>query len=620
MKKRYNHPFAVRIASVVFVGCFFSLLLARTFDLQVVKGDFFRVKADGNRFGDPLVRNVPKYFKLENQDSLYSKKEAISHTTALETLATTPDAVEFEIERQYLFPESTSQVLGYVGAVTAEELAANPAMSFSEKVGKAGLEKMFDTQLQGNPGSIVYEINALGQKQRVAQENKGTAGVHVTTSLDPYLSEVAYRALGDQRGSVVALDADTGDILALVSTPTYDASLLSRTGIDSAAEVARRKEVSSYFTNPLKPFFNRATSGAYPPGSVFKLITALAALEAQVVAEDTVVRDEGVLTVGDYTYANWYYTQHGGKEGDIGIVRSLARSNDIFFYKTAELLGPVRLAEYARLLGLGSRTGVELSGESAGLVPTPEWKEKTVGEKWFLGNTFHMGIGQGDLLVTPLQVASSVQAIGKRGARCAPRFLPNQQNQEGTIQARCTELGFLEENLELVVQGMLDACSPGGTGYPFFAHNAAVRDTTLSPYDQVHTGAVACKTGTSEFGAADPRGYRNTHAWFAMFFSVTNTMKTAASSQENDLLSAEDASSAAQVVAEAEKPPGVGGAEASLAELHAAWIKKNGTQYPKNIVLVVLVESDEADPFKEGSQDAAPVAKAIYDWMLGGGF
>ena len=109
----------------------------------------------------------------------------------------------------------------------------------------------------------------------------------------------------------------------------------------------------------------------------------------------------------------------------------------------------------------------------------------------------------------------------------------------------------MEENLELVVQGMLDACSPGGTGYPFFAHNAAVRDTTLSPYDQVHTGAVACKTGTSEFGAADPRGYRNTHAWFAMFFSVTNTMKTAASSQENDLLSAEDASSAAQVVAEA---------------------------------------------------------------------
>ncbi|MCA9369077.1 MAG: hypothetical protein H6773_04150 [Pseudomonadales bacterium] len=625
---------------LVVASSLFALLFVRLFDLQVMRGDFFRLKADGNRFytrygaaqrgvffdrfGDPLVVNVPKYYKLDDRESLYSQRQAISHSEALVEMTKALDAVDFDIERFYLFPNSTSHVLGYVSKVTAEELEKEPGIPISASVGKMGLELVYDQELRGQPSTTTYEINALGKKQRTLDSVLGVPGKDIQTTIDPYLSEVAYRALGDQRGSVVILDSDTGEVLSIVNAPSYDATLLSQTGITAADELIRRKKVSAYFSNPLKPFFNRAVAGLYPPGSVFKLVTAIAGLEEEKLEESTTVRDEGVLDVGEYSYANWYYTQYGRVEGDINVVRSIARSNDIFFYKTAEWVGPIKLGEYAQLFGYGQKTGIELYGEAAGLVPTPIWKEQTIGEKWYLGNTFHMGIGQGDVLVSPLQVASATQAFANHASRCAPRVI-----EKSSTDATCSELSMSEENIELVVEGMLDACSTGGTAYPFFEYNQQYRTEGLSAYEEVAKGAVACKTGTSEFGIADERGYKKTHGWFSMFFSVTTEMKNTARAQsensdEVDIVETEEATGSAETMeinVQEEVPfeeiKKRRAEDYSLSELYQIWSQHFVEEYPKNLVIVTLVESDDAQPFKEGSRDAAPVAKFIFDWMHG---
>ena len=653
MKKKYSTQLTKPLALfLVVVGCLFSLLVLRLLDLQLARGTYFRTKADGNRFytkylpaqrgvfldrfSDPLVVNTPKYYVLEDGTSLYSPRIPVSHSEALEAMAENPDAVEFDIERHYLFPESLSHTQGYVGAVTAEDLEKNSSLSIASRIGKMGLERWFNAETSGQPGSVTYEINALGHKQRTVEKNPGIAGSDIATTLDPYLSEIAFRALGDQRGSVVIMDADTGAVLSLVSAPPFNSSTMSRTGVTVADEVVRKEQVASYFSNPLKPFFNRSISGVYPPGSVFKLLTALAGLEKGVVDRETTIIDEGVLDIGEYSYANWYFTQYGRVEGEINITRSIARSNDIFFYKTAGLIGPTGLAETAQLFGLGSRTGIELPGEAPGLVPTPEWKEQAVGEKWFLGNTFHMGIGQGDLLASPLQMASVIQALSKRGARCQP-YLSLETSEDGRqLVKRCTELGVKEDHLELVVEGMLDACSTGGTAFPFFPHNQVNRDTALDPYEQVTNGAIACKTGTSEYGGANQDGYRNTHGWFAVFFSQDTKMRTALQEEAQTLEeSSQSLTATASATVSGETQQGESAlvatpvavekkttaADYSIEELYHVWAQKVvHVDYPKNIVIITLVESDEAQPFKEGSRDAAPVAEKIYGWMSGSFF
>jgi len=634
MKKQYKFVYRKQIVVLfILVGIIFSLLFFRLFDLQIIRGSFFRAKADGNRFytrylpaergvffdrfGDPLVVNVPKYYLLEERDSLYSLRSPITHIEALREMNLGPDTVDFTIERHYLFPESTAHVLGYVGPVTAEDLEQDKALSFSSQIGKMGLEKVFDAETRGENGSITYEINALGKKQRTVSTDPGLPGQTIATSIDPFLSEVAYRALGDQRGSVVILDADTGGVLSLVSAPTFNSSVMSKTSIDAIGERTRKKKVQGYFTNPLKLFFNRSISGAYPPGSVFKIVTALSGLGKGVIDRETTVLDEGVLTVGEYSFANWYFTQHGRVEGEINVVRSLARSNDIFFYKVAEWVGPTQLAQDAKVFGFGEETGIELPGEVSGLIPDPNWKEQTLGEKWFLGNTFHMGIGQGDVLVSPLQVAAATASIAKRGTHCYPRITLDTELKDIST-AGCAEQGIQEDHLDLVLEGMLDACSAGGTAYPFFQYNQQARNLELDPYDQVKLGGVACKTGTSEFGGVDSDGYRNTHAWFSLIFSVNKEMKSQAAQRtsilSDSLVATPSGTTKIDTVEESFKKSAE---DYSLEELYQIWSKKMMVEYPKNIAIVILVESDEANHFKEGSKDAAPVAKAIFDWMSG---
>ena len=593
----------------------FATLAVRLFDIQLVSGEQYELQAERNRvktvvlpeergvivdrYGQSLAFNAPAY---------YIDKKLISHVEALQYMATDESALTVETQRMYKYPRSLAAVLGYTGAVTSEDLALDETLGLSDWVGKMGLEKTFQNVLRGTQATKKYEVNALGQKQRLIAETIGRAGATVQTTIDPFLSEVAYEALGDNKGSVVLLDGKTGEVLSLVTTPSFDASVFTTRHAEEAAERERLRTIQSFFSHPQQLFFNRALSGAYPPGSVFKLVTALAGLEGKKIDKNTTVLDEGVLTIGEYSYANWYFTQFGGKEGEIGLVRSLARSNDIYFYKVAEWVGPEKLKEMANLFGFGSKTGIELQPESAGFVADPEWKQRVTGERWFLGNTYHFGIGQGDLLVTPLQVAQMTQAVLDRGTLCRPSLVRSGDDSDQVLPAgHCSEVGVLEENLELVVEGMLDACSTGCTAFPFFPHNETARDKSLSPYDQVARGAIACKTGTAEFGGQDSRGYRKTHGWFAMGMGTQDLISRATSQAEQSVVATGSAN-----LSEAQSAT-----QSATTELKKQWLSQVKKQnFPEKIIMVVLVESDEARPYREGSKDAAVVAKKIFDWLV----
>ncbi|KUK79846.1 MAG: Penicillin-binding protein 2, partial [Microgenomates bacterium 39_7] len=449
-----NRSRKIWILSLIFLATMVTLL-TRLAHLQLVQGAYYRQLADANRYfrqvipaergvlldryHQLLVHNKKIYFQNKSDD-LYPEKSRIDHQRAMELMTEESWRVTYELRRQYLYPQELAHVLGYLAPVEAHELINNRQLKVRDWVGKLGLEQTLDQVLRGQDGYQIFEIDTFGKKQRLINELEAQSGHDIYTSLDPYLSRVAYQALGEMVGAVVVLDADTGQILSLISTPSFNSNDLGESVLDEAREVARQLAVRQYFQDERKPFFNRAIGGVYPPGSVFKMVTSIAGLEVDALDEHKTVLDEGILRVNEYEYANWLYTAQGATDGEIALVRAIARSNDIYFYKAAEWIGPTNLARQARELGFGELTGVELSGEAKGLVPDPAWKEEVIGERWFLGNTYHFGIGQGDIAVTPIQVAQMVQALTKKGELCQPRLVVD-DGKNAWSQKNCRNLG-----------------------------------------------------------------------------------------------------------------------------------------------------------------------------------
>lgn len=511
----------------------------RVIQLQVIQGFLYRKLADENRFftryvpasrgifldrnNTVLVHNAPQY-KVATQETVgraYPEFIEVPEREALEQLARDEKNILIDQKRTYPFGAALSPVLGYVGDASVEELAAHAEYHAGESVGKMGLERVLQSQLSGRSGKEIYEMHATGKLLRQVSREPAVKGIDVALTIDASFSAKAYALLGERKGAVVASNPRTGEIYALVSSPSFDP--------------LRVKEA---LTNEDKPMLNRPVVGTYPPGSVFKLMTALAGLQNGALTVDTKVKDEGILKVGEFQYGNWYFSQYGKTEGEISLVRALQRSNDIFFYKAAEWIGPNALARFARLFKYGSRTGIELSGESVGIVPDSDWKKEVMHEQWYLGDTYHMGIGQGDVSVTPLQVHTATAAITNDGVWCQPRLV-------ASSPTKCEDLGVSRENIAIVREGMRGACAPGGTAFPFFDGKPVM---------------VACKTGTAEVGAKDEKGRRRTHGWLTL-------------------------------MAPAEKP---------------------------EIVITVLLESDEAHKFVEGSRDAGPIAKELVKEWMGG--
>jgi len=270
-----------------------------------------------------------------------------------------------------------------------------------------------------------------------------------------------------------------------------------------------------------QPLLDRAISGTYPPGSTFKLVVAAAGLENKVIDGNFTIEDTGILRINTFSFSNWYFTQYGRTDGQVGVVKGIQRSNDIFFYKLAELVGVDDLSKFAEKFGLGKKLGIDLTGEANGIVPTREWKKKVIGEDWYLGDTYHYGIGQGFLLTTPLQVNAWTQAIANEGTLYRPHLLLNAK--PSVLNSK-----FLSpKNVSLIREGMMEACEPGGVAWPLFdfkVKNAnlkidgknileAPQATTSADFADYRKVTIACKTGTAQHGGEATMP----HAWITLF-------------------------------------------------------------------------------------------------------
>jgi len=498
----------------------FLLLVGRLFELQIIFGAKNKTLAEGNRIkkivnpaprgmiydwtGKELVRNVPVYRLGSVKCEVGGEKECFKTILREEALRMEArgetENLRVDIGRDYLYGEALAHVLGYLGEATEEEVKSGK-YRMGDLVGRMGVEEEYDEVLRGKDGGELIEVDAQGQKIREIGKIQPSPGEDIYLSLDAELSKVAWEALEGRAGAVVATEAKTGQALILVSSPSFDPNM-------GSGEV-RSEKWEKALNDPQKPFFNRAIGGAYPPGSTFKVVTAVAGIEEGKVDENTIYEDTGEIRVGEYVYKNWYFAQYGKTEGRINLVRAIKRSTDTFFYKVGEWVGATKLAQWARAFGLGKKTGIDIPGEVGGLVPSPEWKEKTKGERWFLGNTYHFAIGQADLLTTPLQINMMTSVIANEGRLCKPSVvqIPNSKFQ---IPNECQDLKLKTETLRLVREGMKEACSPGGTAFPFFEFGIKKDEGEFKRIE------VACKTGTAEFG--DPAG--RTHAWLTGFAPV----------------------------------------------------------------------------------------------------
>lgn len=488
-----------------FLAIGFLLLVGKLFELQLVFGSKNRALAEGNRikkevipaprgiiydrYDKELVRNVPIY-RLKTEENCEDEEgcfKVISRDEALNLEAQGElDGLRTDIGRDYLYREALAHVLGYLGEANKEEVELGK-YQMGDLVGRMGVEEKYDRLLRGQDGGLIYEVDAYGNKIREIGRFEPIPGNDLYLLIDAELSKKTYAALEGKPGAVVVSKVENNEILALVSSPSFDPNLLSRT--ENKDEKSQEK-IKDLFKDPLKPFFNRAITGVYPPGSTFKIVTATAGIEEGKVDEDTIYNDTGQIQIGEYVYRNWYFTQYGKTEGEIDLIMAIKRSTDTFFYKIGEWVGATRLSEWAYAFGLGKKTGIKIPGEVAGFVPTPKEKQRLKGERWFLGNTYHYAIGQGDLLTTPLQINNLTNVIASGGELCNPSLLEDEE-------VNCQNLRLKDLSLKLVKEGMKEACSSKGTAFPFFEFKPQ----------------VACKTGTAEFG--DPEG--ETHAWLTAF-------------------------------------------------------------------------------------------------------
>lgn len=500
----------------------FIVLIARLFELQIIKGSYYKNLAEGNRIrrvainaprgnilargGEVLVAN-----KEVKKRVIFSPEEGYEKVEDIKGAA--PEEIITEWERYYPVGEIAAHVTGYVGEVSENELGkVDPSCldkgprRLGEYMGRTGLEETYNCELTGNDGELLLEVDTTGKIIRLLGRKDPVPGKDLTTSIDLGLQERLAKDLEEKTSVPKELLPDPknlnaagiitdgkGEVLALYSYPSYDPNIFVEKKLgDKVGEVLNDERL---------PLFNRVIGGDYHPGSVYKPLVAIASLQEKTIDKDFNFNDEGKIEIktpyGDFTYNNWYYTQYGGVEGEIGVERALARSTDTFFYTLGEMIGVDKLVSWSEKFGLNQKTGIDLSGEVVGLVPSPEWKEKTKGEKWFLGNTYHMSIGQGDLAITPAEENRMISAISQDGKLCDLRLVGKPE---------CEDMQLDKEDVELVKSGMRQACSTGGTGFTFF---------DFTPKNLDENNRVACKTGTAEITDSE-----NPHAWFVAFSPV----------------------------------------------------------------------------------------------------
>ena len=464
------------VAVVALVLLLLVLLLLRYFLLQIVEYDIYRAESDRNRvqlqtlpsqrgviydrYGRLLATNLPSHVLsvvVERTDGLEETLRTLSSLVAIsdsdlekfhervrhrrpyeavplhfrlneEELARLAVdrhhlpgvVVEAQLVRHYPQGAPFSHAVGYVGRINEREQAELDETRYRgvSHIGKIGLEKHYQDILHGQVGYQNVETNALGRVLRVLERTDPVAGVDLTLTLDSEVQRAAYKALAGRRGAVVAMDPWSGDVLAMVSTPGFNSNLFVN-GISEANYSVLRDSINL-------PLFNRAIQGQYPPGSTVKPMFALAGLEHGVVTPESTINDPGwyKLPSEERRFRDWTLRVRGTGHGPaVDMHQAIAESCDVYFYDLSYRLGIDRMVAFATPFGLGAVTGLDTAHEQAGLLPSREWKERTRGEIWFPGDTLNVGIGQGRMLATPLQLAVMASTIATRGRRHSPRLV-----------------------------------------------------------------------------------------------------------------------------------------------------------------------------------------------------
>jgi penicillin-binding protein 2 len=444
--------------------------------------------------------------------------------------------VQAQPVREYIHGPLTSHILGYIGPIPQEQAETYEAQGYDPNrnlVGLTGVERSFEQVVRGQDGQKLVEVDVAGREVRtVGEARPAVPGNSLRLTLDLDLQQTVegiverqLRGLFKKQGVVIAMNPQTGEILALVSLPSYDNNEF--TGGISPEALRELQE------NPYHPLVNHAISGMFPPGSTFKIVVASGGLEEQIINIGTRLYCGGILWLPNRFYPEdpslaqpfycWIHHDYHGQHGSLAITSALAHSCDIFFYQVGggyrdrfEGLGQDLVGYYAELFGYGSLSGIDLPGETPGLVPTVKWKRVNYSESWVTGDTYNMSIGQGFVLATPLQVLNSAAVIANRGTLYRPQIVGEIIDSEGNVVQGFApdvvrQVPIADKNLDIVRNGMRAAVAgPGGTAF------------SLS----VPGVAVAGKTGTAEFFVdrnkdgipdRDREGNLPTHAWFTSF-------------------------------------------------------------------------------------------------------
>lgn len=493
------------------------ILFARLAELQVIKGDYYHSLSDGNRIrripiiaargrilgsdGQELAGNIPIKEKIVFTKDGFTKSLDVTSGGLTEIT---------EYRRNYFLGAAAAHLTGYLAEVNSDEVnKADPSClnkgprSPGGLTGRGGLEEEYDCLLRGVDGEELIEVDAVGKPVRVLGIKNPTVGEDLVTTINSGLQQKVAEVVNNlkititngvnlpagRRGAVVVTDGH-GKILAMYSAPSYDPNAF----INKDPE-----QINSIINDSALPLFNRDIDGLYHPGSTFKIVTSTAALEENKIDDNFSYNDTGFITLNGYTYSNWYFSEYGKVEGEVNLIKAIARSTDTFFYKVGEMIGISDLSAWAKKFGLDKATGVDLPGEAQGLIPDPAWKRQVKGELWFLGDTYNVSIGQGDVNITPLAANVLTSVIANDGKLCRP-YLVNNKLLISNDQ-NCQNLNLHQKTIDLIKEGMIGACSTGGTGFPFFDFKPE----------------VACKTGTAETGDNS-----KTHAWFTAFAPADN--------------------------------------------------------------------------------------------------
>lgn len=535
------------LALTVLVASAFVVLLGQLWYLQVLEGSRFRDMSEKNRIrvrpvaaprgilfdrnGLTLVDNRPAFTlsliprEMEDRNTVLARlsvmlkiplaelQESLTRVPAdslrpvrirrdlsLEDVAKVEESkldlpgVVVEVEPTRVYPTSTfaAHLLGYVREVSDEQMKGGRYRR-GDMIGQTGLERLLDEHLRGRDGGERIEVDALGRPVQLMQREEPRPGAQVITTVDRRVQEAAERAMAGRPGAVVVMDPRTGDVLAMTSGPAY--------GLDTFAGNLDREAWARLIKDPTHPLLNRALQAQYPPGSVFKMIVVAAGLQ------------EGTLNPMDRVYCNGTYEYGGrtwkdwktGGHGHMDLRGAVMQSCDVFFYQYGLKVGPESIARYAKAFGLGAATGIDLPGEKLGLVPSPAGRRER-GRIWHSGETLNISIGQGALLVTPLQVARMTAAIANGGILWKPRLIQRVERPDGTLAY--TESSKMSDHVDL---------SPVIWAFLRHAMSGVVNEGGTGVGAKIDGLEVAGKTGTAQTIANSKSEKGQDHAWFASF-------------------------------------------------------------------------------------------------------